>query len=248
MAATGTFLFNPEFAELVDDAFERAGIDPADVGARHIKSAARSAEFLFSDWHNRGAKQWTMVKYSLPLVAGTASYALPAGAYDIFHATFKDADGKETEMYPVSRSDYNSIYDKTVQGERPDRYFVDKSSFIGADPKSTIYLWQVPNTNAAGGTMEMWYMRRINDAGQPTATTTLDIPYHWMEAFTAGLAFKLAAKFNLERVAFLKSEYLGDDPKRADSHMPGGALGRALDADRETAPSVFRVRYDRGRR
>ena len=249
MAASGTYTFNPEFADLVDEALERCGIDPADAPARTTRSIARSAELMFADWLTRGAKQWQMVKYSLTLVQGTASYALPSGAFDVFHATFKTSDDLEREMYPISRSDYNALHDKTIQGQT-DRFFVDRSTFIGADPASTLYLWQVPNAAAATGTMEMWYLRRIQDVAQPTSGTTLDLPYHWTEAFASGLAYYISKKFAKEHTAELLSDYLGDDPKRRDSHMPGGALGRALDADREQAPATFRVRFDRrsGRR
>lgn len=249
MAASGTYTFNPEFADLVDEALERCEIDPADIGGRHIRSIARSAELMFADWTNRGATQWKMVKYSLTLVQGTASYALPSGAFDVFHATFKTSDAKEREMYPISRSDYNALHDKTIQGQT-DRFFVDRSTFIGADPASTVYLWQVPNAAAATGTMEMWYIRRGQDIGQATSGATLDLPYHWTEAFTAGLAYNISRKFAKQHTEELLKDYLGEDKGRRDSHMPGGALGRAMDGDREQAPATFRVRFDRrsGRR
>lgn len=250
MTTTGTFLFDPEFESLLSEAFERAGVDPADMTTRHTLSAARSAQLMTADWLTRGVKQWTLVKYTLPFVEGQVSYVLPAGAWGIFHATIKNVQGTEREMYPISRSDYNAIHDKTIPGE-PDRYFVDSSTFIGADPASTIFVWQSPNAQAGNGfTMEMYYIRRIEDVGDPTFNRTLDIPFHWTEAFASGLAYYLSKKFAIDRVPMLLADYLGEDPKKRDSHMPGGALGRAIDADREKAPAVFRPKFDRryGRR
>lgn len=127
MAVSGTYAFNPQLADHIDEAFERCGIDPAELKARHIRSAVRSANLVFSDWQNFGYKQYTLAFVSQALTAGTNTFQLPVGGIDIFHATLKRSS-KETEVYPISRSDYNGLYDKTVQG-RPDRYFVDRGSF-----------------------------------------------------------------------------------------------------------------------
>ena len=50
MTTSGTYLFNPDLAELVDEAMERARIDPAHITARHILSARRSMRFILSGW------------------------------------------------------------------------------------------------------------------------------------------------------------------------------------------------------
>lgn len=189
MASTGTFLFHPELAELVDDAFEQAGVDPAKLSARHLRSAARSAELMMGSWFNRGWKQWTMASVDEAVVLDQASFTLPAGGWDIFHATVEDATGNERELGAISRADYNAIHDKSITGE-PDRYFVDRSTFLGADPSSTVYLYQVPN---GPFTVHVWYIRRTEDVGK--IGNTLDLPWNWKEAFTVGLAYRLAKKF-----------------------------------------------------
>lgn len=241
MASSGTFAFNPQFADHIDEAFERCGIDPADLKARHIRSAKRSANLMLKDWQNFGYKQHALELISQPLTAvGQNSFSLPAGGLDIFHATLKRS-GRETEMYPISRSDYNALHDKTQTG-RPDRYFVDRGTFTGA-VGSSVFLWQTAENIT--DTIELWYIRTLEDAGDPS--NTLDLTPAYQEAFAAGLATHLSLKFAPERHDKLKIEYLGRDYDERAHSTPGGALGRALSEDRETGDAVFRVRFDRHR-
>lgn len=241
MATTGTFAFNPKFAEHIDEAFERCGIDPADLKARHIRSAKRSASLMLKDWQNFGLKQHAIELYSAPLVAGVNTIVLPVGGVDIFHATLK-RDGRETEMTRLSRNDFNAIHDKSLQG-RPDRYFVDRGTFIGDAPASTVYLWFVPENST--DTIEMYYLRTLEDAGDPL--NTLDLPPSYQEAFSAGLAFMLSKKYAPERARALRDDYLGAGYDEFKNSMPGGALGRALAEDRDTGDAVMRVQFGRRR-
>lgn len=241
MATSGTFAFNPKFAEHIDEAFERCGINPADLKARHIRSATRSASLMLKDWQNFGWKQHAIEMQSQALVTGTGSFTLPTGGVDIFHATLK-RDGRESEMYPISRSDYNALHDKSLQG-RPDRYFVDRGTFLGDTPASTVYLWQVPENST--DTMEIWYVRTLEDIGD--MQSTMDLPPAYQEAFAAGLASFISKKFAPDRAVALRADYLGAGYDEFRNSMPGGALGRALGEDRETSDLVMRVRFDRYR-
>jgi hypothetical protein len=243
LATTGTYGFDPQLADYIDEASERCGIDPADLKARHVRSAIRSANLMFADWQNWGFKQHTLdfVSTALDAGAGQTTFLLPVGCIDIFHATLK-RDGNESEMYPISRSDYNALHDKTLQG-RPDRYFVDRGSFIGASPQSTVYLWQA--TENITDTIEAWCIRSHEDAGDPM--NTLDINSLWFEAFAAGLAYMLSFKFAPERTDQLKTHYLGRNFDEFKNSIPGGALGRAMSNDRDTSDAVLRVRFDRYR-
>ncbi len=242
MAVSGTYGFNPQLADHIDEAFERCGIDPAELKARHIRSATRSANLMLTDWPNFGYKQFTLGFVSQALVDGINTITLPAGAYDIFHATLKRTT--ETEMYPISRSEFNAIHDKTPEG-RPDRYFVDKASFTGASPTTTVYLWQTPENST--DTMEIWYMRINQEAG--AMQNNPDIGPLYQEAFAAGMASFLSKKFAPERAQDLRDDYLGAGYDEFKNSMPGGALGRALAHDRDSSDAIMRVEFGRrGRR
>lgn len=241
MAASGTYGFNPQLADHIDEAFERCGIDPVELKARHVRSAIRSANLMFVDWQNFGYKQYTMEFLSQPVVTGVNTFQLPVGGFDIFHATLKRA-GRESEMYPISRSDYNALHDKTLTG-RPDRYFVDRGDFTTDVQQATVYMWQSPENST--DTIEMWYLRRQQDAGVPS--DTLDLSPNYQEAFACGMAHALARKFSPDRVRDLKDDYLGENYDEYKNSAPGGALGRALAEDRDTGDTVLRVRFDRYR-
>ncbi len=246
MAKSGTYAFNPDLASHIDEAFERCGIDPAELKARHIRSAIRSANLVFNDWQNFGHKQHTLASTTQTLTQGDTSFLLPTGGIDIFHATLKRA-GRETEMYPISRSDYNALHDKTLEG-RPDRYFVDRGTFASNDvtvfvPASTVFLWQAAENST--DTIQIWYIRKQQDAGE--MFNTLDITPAYQEAFACGLAFHLCRKYAPSRRKALKGDYLGENYDEYKNSWPGGAMGRALAEDRDTGDAVLRVRFDRYR-
>lgn len=240
MASSGTYAFNPELADHIDEAFERCGIDPADLKARHLRSAIRSANFVFAEWQTFGYKQHSLAFKSQTMTKADQSFNLPVGGYDIFHATLKRS-GRETEMYPISRSDYNAITDKTIKG-RPDRYFVDRGSFTSANG-AKVFIWQAAENST--DTFEIWYMRTQEDAGDPS--NTLDMPPLYQEAFACGMAYHLCRKYAPQRRKALHADYLGEDYDSYKNSRPAGAMGRALTEDRDTGDAILRVRFDRYR-
>lgn len=242
MATSGTHTFYPEQADHIEEAFERCGIAPRDLQSDHLRSAIRSANLTLTDWQNWGYNEWNLVFASQTLTAGTATFTLPSGGFDIFHATLKNSDGTEREIYPISRTDYNALANKTSQGE-PDRYFVDRSVFTGSNPKSTVYLYETPDDST--DTIEMWYMRKQQDAGY--MQDNLDMSPAFYEAFAAGLAYHMSFKFAPDRTDRLGQYYLGSAYRDDGVSAPGGVLGRALMQNRETSDLVMRVRFGRFR-
>lgn len=241
MAVTATHAFTPRLVDQIDEAFERCGIDPDDLKARHIRSAIRSANLMSTDWQNFGYSEYQLVFDTFDVTQGVSTFQLPVGGYDIFHATI-ERDGGEREVYPISRSDYNALHKKDIQGQ-PDRYFVDRSTFVGADPRATVYLYQSPDRT--GDQIRYWYMRKQYDVGDPA--NTLDMSPAFYEAFAAGLAYHLSRKFAPERTDRLGRDYLGRYYDDQTASAPGGALGRALAQNRETSDAVLRVSYERFR-
>lgn len=126
MATSGTWAWAPTVAEIIDEAFERARIDPATITVYQQFSARRSLNALLTDWSNRGLNLWTVEQRTLTLVAGTASYPLPAEVIDVLDAVLRRS-GKDTPMLPMGREEYLGLPDKTLRG-RPDRYFTDRQA------------------------------------------------------------------------------------------------------------------------
>ena len=90
-------------------------------------------------------------------------------------------------LYPLSRTDYASIPNKTTQGT------VNTFWFDRLSPSPQMYLWQVPNGSVIS-TLQVYRTKRVQDASLQDGQT-LDIPYRFLEAFTSDIAARFAQKF-----------------------------------------------------
>lgn len=225
MATSGTYTgADFEWAELCDEAFERCGIDPQTLTARHLRSARRSAEFLFADWSNRGIHLWAIDQQIIAapdLVPGTATYDCPEGTLAVLEMVVRRS-GTDTPIFPMARDEYLAIPNKDYRG-LPNRFYFAREA---ATP--TLTFWNVPENDT--DQIIYYRMRRMQDVGN--ASRTADVPYRWQEALAAGLAAKLAEKYAPEREVALiqKSE---------------AKYRIAYAEDRERVPTTMRVKYGR---
>lgn len=74
MATSGTKTFSLDTAEVIEEAYELAGLELRT--GYDASSARRSLNIMFSDWSNRGINLWTVEQVTLDLVSGTSSYTL----------------------------------------------------------------------------------------------------------------------------------------------------------------------------
>lgn len=219
MAVSGTTDFAPNFTEMAEEAWERAGREMR--SGYDLRTARRSLNLLTIEWVNRGINFWTLEQGTVSLVAGTATYALPADTVDILeHAIRTDAGEEDSQsdlsISRISASTYSTIPNKLVEG-RPIQIMVTR----GRDNPS-VTLWPVPDDTQTY-TLVYWRMRRIQDIG--TGVNTPDIPFRFYPALIAGLAYYLAMKIPetpLEKMIALKAEYdaqyelaSGEDRERA---------------------------------
>lgn len=219
MTTSATYTFDPEVADFVNEAFERCGIDPASLTARHARSARLSLGFLFSEWGNKGPHLWAVDQQSQILTASDPTYDAPTGTIALLEM-FVRRDGLDTPIFPMGRDEYANIPDKTEEG-LPNRYYFDRSRTT-----PTITLWPVPENST--DTIYFYRMRSLQDVG--VASNTLDIPPRWHEALASGLAAKLAVKYAVDRIGPLK----GEAKSRFDE---------AKQEDRERMPTSTKVRY-----
>ena len=196
---TDTYSFDPDLAECFEDAFERAGMSVQGVSQEHIASAIRSTKFMLnSEWSTLGIKQWQIVQATQTTTTGDVDFDLPAGAIDVFYAMLRRG-GVDIPMYPMSRTDYDAIPNKTARG-RPNQYFVRKQY-----NRLTMFLWNAPENNTDIVVYD--YFRQIADSGE--MFNTLQMPPMAQDCFVTGLAMRLAQKFKRERYNELRMEYGG---------------------------------------
>lgn len=186
MPSTGTNTFDLDLLEVIEEAWERATKREIRTGYE-LRTARRSLNLLFIEWQNRGLNLWTLDEEVLPLVAGTANYTLPASTVDVIDGSIRTNTGQQQQDMFISRmsiAEYLRLTNKNLQGA-PTRYAVDRQ--VNAP---VVWFWQVPDS--ASYAFVYWRMRRIYDAG--TNTETQDVPFRFMPAMTAGLAWYIAQK------------------------------------------------------
>lgn len=227
MATSGTFLWSPELADMVDEAFERAKVDPSTLGYRHLQSARRSINYMLADWATRDLQEWkifrvdlqTLASLGTPITQGTASYTLSAEYLDVMQA-FLRRDGSDTPIELMSRQEWADIPNKDTTG-RPDRVFIDKQR-----DAITIHFWPVPEN--ATDAVYFDIVQRFEDSD--SAADNPDVPYYTREAFVSDLAARLAEKFSDPGIEDrLRIKAYGNPMDPSDK----GALGRAIDSTRE---------------
>lgn len=94
MAVTsGTYNFGSglNFDQIISDSFERIGVLPDLITGQGVQTATRAANFLLSEWINKGLNQWTVTQSILALTPGQAGYQLPIPTSDILEATIRTA-------------------------------------------------------------------------------------------------------------------------------------------------------------
>jgi hypothetical protein len=231
MTTSGTFLYDPPIAELLDEAVETAGIDPSVTGGAHIKSFFRSLRLMLnSEWSTLGIRNWMVSEESHTTAVGETTFTLPAGGLDIVEAVLRRpgsgvATFSDVEMFPISRNDYYTIVSKQEPG-RPDRYWVER--LAGATGR-VVHYWQ-----AGSNTTDqiVYSLFQQNQDADGTLADTLGLPSFAYAALVAGLSARLALKWNAQKYELLQTIYAG--PEWASNPLnPGGLLGQMRAEDRE---------------
>jgi hypothetical protein len=191
MATSGTVAYRPNIEEIIDEAFERCGIDAQTRTGMHAVSARRSLNLLFSEWSNRGWNYWTVAYKTVTLVADQATYTLDAGLVDIIDVVYRNVSNSTSTDQPMERisiSEYNQIPNKTDTGVSS-QYMIDRQY------TPTMTVWQVPDN----ATDSIRYYGVFQPDDVTASNQDADIPYRWTDALCAGLAAKLSVKFSPDR-------------------------------------------------
>ena len=207
MATSGTTAFNLDFAEIAEEAFERAGRELRT--GYDLRTARRSFNLMTIEFQNRGLNMWTFDEGTINLVQGQSTYDLPADTIDLLEQVIRTGAGNaatqaDLTISRISVSTYATIPNKTAQG-RPIQVWVQR---LRDNPKITV--WPIPNQ---GTELNPYYifkyyrMRRIQDAGD--GDNTQDIVFRFLPVITAGLAYYIAMKYpeSTDRLPLLKAAY-----------------------------------------
>ena len=180
MTTSGTRNFNLDVAEIIEEAYERCGLEVRT--GYDARTARRSLNIMFADWANRGINMWTVEQGSVVLTKGQATQTLLPDVVDLLEVVLR-RDNTDYEVQRISRGEYTTLPNKTTQG-RPSQFWLNKQI------SPIINLWAVPENST--DQLIYYYMQRIEDADSLVNTT--DMPFRFYPCMVAGLAYYISMK------------------------------------------------------
>ena len=215
MATSGTTVFNLDIDDLVEEAFERCGMQM--TNGKQLSTARRSLNLMFLEWANRGLNLWTIELATYSLVQGDTEISLPTNTVNVLSAVIRltnQTPATDIIIERISREQYLDVPDKTTQAQ-PAQYYVQRTNI----PK--VFLYPTPNQPYQ---LRYYYIRRIEDAGD--YTNTADVNFRFLPCLAAGLSYYLSLKYAPERTQGLKAIYEEE-------------FARAAAEDRDIASTYF---------
>ena len=217
MPTSGTTDFTLRVDEIIEEAFERCGLQTRK--GYDLETARRSLNILFAEWANRGLNLWKITQGSKTLVASQPSYSFSSpeekGIVDVLSAIVNNGTN-DYSVDRISRMAYLDLPNKTETGQPSEWYF--ERTLV-----PTLYVYTSPDDTKTY-TFKYYALRRIEDAGAYSNTT--DLPFRFIPAMVCGLAYYIAMKRAPDRIQLLKQVYeeefaraAAEDATRASIHL-----------------------------
>jgi hypothetical protein len=130
MTTTGSSLFNLDFTEIAEEAWERAGREMR--SGYDLRTARRSMNLMTIEWQNRGINMWTMDQGVITLTPGLSTYALPTDTIDLLEHVIRTGQNvastqADLTISRISVSTYATIPNK-LQQARPIQVWIQRMS------------------------------------------------------------------------------------------------------------------------
>ena len=224
---SGEAEFNPQIDEIIEEAFERTGVQGTRTGYQ-LKSARRSLNIMFQEWANRGVHLWKVKLAKVPLVEGQAEYNFASDSanfpddidsvLEAYYRNNSDATApQDIALTKIDRSAYSATPNKLAKGT-PSQYYVERKL------NPSIFLYTTPSSSVSSTTTPsnfqfcFYYLAKIQDAGSYNFTT--DVVNRFYPCMMSGLAYYLSQKYSPTMSQELERRYESE-------------LLRALDADNQ---------------
>ena len=223
MAVSGTYNFNLDIDEVIQEALEMIGGEQT-LG-HEPASARRSINLMLKDWQNMGVLLWSTSVSSVTVVASTTAYSLDSSTIDALEVVL-NRDDTDLQLTRITPEEYLLIPNKKQTG-RPSQYSLRR----GVN-NPTLSVWPLPENST--DVLKIEIVSELQDIDK-SAIQNADIHKSFLPCLTTGLAYSMSLKrpgVDLTRIQLLKSNY-------------EEILSRALLANRETAVMKVlpRLRY-----
>jgi len=233
MAYSGTRTFNLNIEEIIEEAYERCGLEVR--SGYDLKTARRSLNLMFSDWANRGLNLWTIDYATQTMTAGTNFYTIDQKVVDIVDAVITttagataniegDEDTTDVAITKISRTEYMNLSRKEQSSSgdaRPTQYCMingQVTTASGSDygrPENDMTIFLYPSPDKAY-ILKYFYINRIQDAGD--YTDNADVPFYFLPCLVSGLAYYMSLKRSPMLTANLKAVYDEEFNRTADAN------------------------------
>ena len=213
MAVSGTYNFNLDIDEVIQEATEMIGGE--DTLGHTPATARRSINLMLRDWQNRGVLLWTTSTTAVTVAASVADYSLSSSTINVLEATTR-RDNTDIKITRITPEEYLLIPAKTQTG-RASQYSIRR----GRD-NPVMSIWPIPENST--DILRMEIVSEVEDVNK-SAIQNADTPKRFLPALTCGLAYYLSMKrpgVEATKIAMLKANY-------------EEILGRAMEEDRERA-------------
>jgi hypothetical protein len=141
MTTTGITTFNLDMNDLVEEAFERCGLELR--SGYDFRTARRSLNLLTIEWANRGINLWTIEQGQIVMNTNQAIYPIPVDTIDLLDTVVRTNNGQannqiDINISRISESTYITIPNKNANG-RPIQVWVNRQSGnIATIPQTTL--------------------------------------------------------------------------------------------------------------
>ena len=129
MTTSSTTAFNLDLNDLIEEAFERCGLELRT--GYDFRTARRSLNLMTVEWANRGINLWTVEQGQIVMNTGQATYALPNDTIDLLDQTIRQNNGTQNQIdiniSRISEPTYMTIPNKLTQG-RPIQVWINRQS------------------------------------------------------------------------------------------------------------------------
>ena len=217
MAVSGTYNFNLDIDEVIQEATEMIGGE--NTLGHEPASARRSINLMLKDWQNRGVLLWSTSVSSVTVAASVTAYSLHASTVDALEVVL-GRDDTDIQLTRISPEEYLLIPNKTQTG-RPMQYSIRRGI---ANP--TMSLWPIPENST--DILKMEVISELQDVDK-SAEQNADLPKRFLPPLTCGLAYYMSMKrpgVEGQRIQMLKMNYeellsraMLEDRERAAMHV-----------------------------
>lgn len=183
MTTSGSTDFSPEFTEIAEEAWERAGREMRT--GYDLRTARRSMNLMTIEWQNRGINMWTIDQGTITLTAGVNTYALPIDTIDLLEHVIRTGQNvsstqADLTITRISVSTYATIPNK-LQQARPIQVWIQRLSGQVSPANATLS----STINSSTTTITLSSTASLPSAGFIRIDSE-DILYQWLDGNSLG--------------------------------------------------------------